>query len=302
MAEVSIVIPAYNEAGSIRGTIEAAGKAFDGTPHAREIIVVDDGSQDATAQEAAAAGARVIRHAQNLGYGFSIRTGTLNARYALIAITDADGTYPVHELPSMVSEVEERGLDMLVGARRGTHYHGSLLKRGSRVLFKFLSEFTVGRKIPDINSGLRVFRRAMILRFWKVLCGGFSFTTTITMIAMITGHTVDYRPVDYYPRTGSSKVHYFRDTLRTAQILVMTMLLFNPIKVFLLGVLLFALLGGAAVAAVLLVPPLADVVLIASLFAVAAGILGGFGLLAEQRRALAPPGFDEFAHDGKERR
>ncbi len=286
MTAVSIIIPAYNEAGAIGATIREVYEVFRDSGHTFEVIVVDDGSGDATAQEAEFAGAVVLRHPVNVGYGHALITGIRRARYPLVGITDADGTYPIKELPGMAREAAERGLDMLVGARRGAQYHGSLLKRLARLCFKFLAEFACGRSIPDINSGLRVMRRDMLVQFAGVLCGGFSFTTTITIIAMLTGRFVDYRPVDYARRVGRSHVRYFRDTLRTAQVLVMTVVLFNPIKFFLLYALLVSAAGVPLVLLAALVPGTSAWVLILSLFFLGASSLVALGFLAEQRRAI----------------
>ncbi|MEW5947090.1 MAG: glycosyltransferase family 2 protein [bacterium] len=285
MAEVSVVIPAYNEAGSVGATVESVVKAFEGASHEYEIIVVDDGSEDDTADMAEAAGARVVRHPCNIGYGHSIQTGVRAARYPLIATTDADGTYPVHELPAMVEELDRRGLDMLVGARKGRFYHGGIVKRLARAAFKFLSEFTVGRRIPDVNSGLRVIRRELIEDFTSVLCGGFSFSTTITMIAMLSGRFVDFRPISYHERTGRSKVRYFRDVLGTAQILVSAILVFNPVKIFLIFSAGVTAVGGAAAALCFFFPRLAVPVIAAGAFFISACILLGMGFVIEQRRA-----------------
>lgn len=284
MAEVSIVIPAFNEGGAVGETIRQARKAFEGSGHDYEIIVVDDGSKDATGAEARQEGAAVIRHPYNIGYGNSLLTGIRQARYPVIAITDADGTYPVRELPSMVAEMNDRGLDMLVGARRGQQYHGTLTKRFARFCFKHLAQFVCGRTIPDINSGLRVMRRDMVMQFARALCGGFSFTTTITIIAILNNRFVDYRPIDYAKRVGKSHVRYFRDTLRTTQILVMTILLFNPIKLYLLCTLGVLGLGVLAVALSALLPGIRDLILLASLWVLGASLLVGSGFLAEQRR------------------
>ena len=287
MAEVSIVIPAYNEAGAVGATIKKLRNTFENSGHTVEIIVVDDGSKDATSQEAEASGAVVIRHPYNVGYGNALLTGIYHARHPLIGITDADGTYPVNELPGMVTETAARGLDMLVGARHGKYYHGGLIKRFARLCFKWLAEFVCGREIPDINSGLRVMRRDMVLRFAGALCGGFSFTTTITIVAILNHRFVDYHPIAYAPRIGKSHVRYLRDTLRTAQILVMTILTFNPIKLYMLYVLFVLGLGAVAVALYALVPAIRDGILLASLFALSACLLMGCGFLAEQRRASA---------------
>lgn len=287
MAEVSIVIPAYNEARAIAGTVKRVQEAFAESPHVCEVIVVDDGSKDDTGHAAYEAGATVVHHPYNIGYGNALLTGIRQARHDLVAITDADGTYPVDELPRLVSELLEGQLDMLVGARRGKQYQGGLTKRVGRFFFKTWAEFTCGRSIPDINSGLRVMRRDMVLQYAPVLCGGFSFTTTITVIATLSHRFVGYRPIDYATRIGKSHVRYWRDTLRTAQILVMTILLFNPIKFYMPFAGFVAFAGLLATLLALVFPGLQPAVQTASLYFLAGCLLMGFGFLSEQRRAVA---------------
>lgn len=287
MAEVSIIIPAFNEAKAIAGTVERVQNAFANSPHLCEIIVVNDGSRDDTGDAAYDAGATVVHHPYNIGYGNALLTGIRQARYDLVAITDADGTYPVDELPRMVTELLEGQLDMLVGARTGKQFRGSWKKAIGRYFFKRWAEFTCGRTIPDINSGLRVMRRDMVLHYAPVLCGGFSFTTTITVIAILSHRFVGYRAIDYAARIGKSHVRYLRDTLRTAQILVMAILLFNPIKFF-LPFALFVALGGVFMTTLGLVfPDYQPVVMTASLYFLATCMLMGFGFLSEQRRAVS---------------
>jgi glycosyltransferase involved in cell wall biosynthesis len=287
VAEVSIVIPAFDEAGCVGQAVRRVREAFEPTGHVHEVIVVNDGSRDETAREAADAGARVVHHPENVGYGHAVLSGVRHARYGLIAIIDADETYPASALPAMVEEVDRRGLDMLVGARRGAPYSGGPGKRIARRLFKFLAEFTVGQRIPDINSGLRVMRRDMVERFAPVACGGFSFSTTMTLVAMLTGHFVAHCPVEYQARSGASKVRLVRDTLRAGQVLVMAILLFNPIKIFIL------LAGGVLAAGVIvaivaaIVPGATRLLGFMSAFFLSACLLMGLGFLAEQRRATS---------------
>jgi glycosyltransferase involved in cell wall biosynthesis len=173
-----------------------------------------------------------VEHPQNLGYGRSLKSGILNATHDLIAITDADGTYPVERLPELIGLAEK--FDMVVGRRTGSAYAGSLPKRMGRVVFRLLGEFATGRRIPDINSGLRVFRRRQVLPFFPHISSGFSFTTTVTLVYLLNGMFVHYVPIEYRPRTGPTKVRHFRDTLRALQIVVEAILRCNPIKVFLL--------------------------------------------------------------------
>ena len=280
MAAITVVIPVFNEAESIEDTVTAVELAFRASGHTFEIIVVDDGSTDDTATRARATPARVITHPTNKGYGNALLTGVRNATHPWIGITDADGTYPVDVLPLMLDEAVARDLDMLVGARQGAHYESSLVKRWARSLFKRFTEFVVGQSIPDVNSGLRIIRRELIAQCAPALSGGFSFTTSITIIAFQTGHHVAYRPVEYFARKGKSHVRYRRDTLRALQIIVMTIVLFNPIKLFLVQALALIAFTLGTVLAALILPSLFPLLLLLSMGACGGSIVMALGFLA----------------------
>ncbi len=228
----SIIIPAYNEEQAIAETVQACQKELPKTGQPYETLVVDDGSSDKTAEIAEAAGARVIRHLNNLGYGRSLKDGIKAATYDTIVITDADGTYPIDQIPSLVQLYHE-GFDMVVGARQGKNYSESINKGALRFVLKHLVQFTAGRKIPDINSGLRIFSRREAVPFFSYLGDAFSFTTSITLAYMMTGKFIKYLPINYERRTGRTKVHLFKDSLRTLQCIVEAILFFNPMKIFL---------------------------------------------------------------------
>lgn len=228
---ISVVIPAFNEAGAVGEAVRQIEGVLADVEH--EVVVVDDGSQDNTGDEASAAGARVIRHPHNLGYGAALKTGIKAATYDTIVITDADGTYPNDHIPLLVKEVG-RGFNMVVGARQGSHFKGSGLKSPMRMILKFLVEFTAGRKVPDVNSGFRAFSKSEILPYFDHLCNTFSFTTSLTLAYMMTFRFVTYIQVPYYGRIGRTKVRLFHDSLRTMQYIVQAILYYNPLKLFLL--------------------------------------------------------------------
>ncbi len=243
---ISIVIPAYNEAGAIQEMIGSIDQALSGAfTGGLEILVVDDGSTDGTGAIAAGSGATVARHPHNVGYGQALMTGIQAARHDTIVIIDADLTYPVDAIPALVAEFH-KGFDMVVGARSGRYYEGSFSKNALRRLLKILVEFTAGRTVPDVNSGLRVFSRKTVLSYLPQLCRTFSFTTSLTLAYMMTGRFVTYRPIVYHARVGDTKVRLFRDSLRTLQFIVQAIIYYNPIKVFIPLALLA--LGVAAVA------------------------------------------------------
>lgn len=232
MVSVSVIIPAFNEEASIKRVVAEVRDSLRAADVDSEIVVVVDGATDATKERACEAADRVVVHPQNFGYGRSLKSGILAARHELIAITDADGTYPVARLPELIRLTEQ--FDMVVGARTGTYYRGSVFKMTGRYLLRRLSEFSVGQPIPDINSGMRVFRRGQIEKFFPVISAGFSFTTTSTLAYMHNDLCVHYVPIEYHKREGSSKVRHFRDSLRAFQIIVEAILRCNPVKVFIL--------------------------------------------------------------------
>lgn len=230
---LSVVIPALDEERGIGPTLELLQEALGELDTDWEIVVVDDGSRDSTAELARDAGARVVSHPQPGGYGRALKTGIVAARYETIAITDADGTYPVGEIPAMVAMLD--GYDMIVGARVGVHFRRRIsLLSPLRTSFILLASFVTGTWIPDPNSGLRIFRRSQVLPLLPELPRAFSFTTTLTLIMTLAGCFVRYHPVPYARRIGRSKIRLVRDTLRAAQTILEVTLVHNPLKVFLL--------------------------------------------------------------------
>ncbi len=230
---ISVVIPAYNEEGAIAQTIESARAALaQGHLSPGEVIVVDDASTDRTAELAERAGARVIRHPGNAGYGRSLKDGILAAQHDIIVIADADGTYPLDKIPELV-DVHKKGFSLVVGARQGNNLDSSLMKKGLRWILKWIVEFTTGRPIADINSGLRVFSKKEIVPFFPTLSNAFSFTTSMTLAYMMSSLYVTFIPIPYHKRVGEVKVRLFRDALRTFQYITEAILIYNPIKLFL---------------------------------------------------------------------
>lgn len=243
MSNISIIIPAFNEEQAIANVLRDIAKL----PVSAEVIVVDDGSTDTTPAIAASCGAHVVRHPATAGYGKSLKDGILVATHDTIVIVDADGSYPIASIPQLL-ETFARGFDMVVGARQGSAYRGSFLKFPARLVFRFLAEYTTGRHIPDVNSGLRVFRKRDVLPYFPDLCSGFSFTTTITLIYMLTGKIVGYVPIAYAHRQGRSKVRMVHDTLQTLKYLTENIVRYDPLKLFLLLVLATLLFGVVALA------------------------------------------------------
>jgi hypothetical protein len=201
-----------------------------------------------------------------------------------VAIIDADGSYPPEDL-RLLTPFASR-FDMVVGQRSGYHFSGGPFKRAGRWLQLFLVEFTTGTKVPDVNSGLRIFPRDIALNFFDTLCGGFSFTTSITLAMLMLGYTIKFVPVTYEARIGKSHVRYYRDTLRSLQIITQAILKYNPIKAFM--TLSFVPLAGMALTSALSLSALLlqhTVIamwlgLIAVLFLMTALIIFALGLVA----------------------
>jgi glycosyltransferase involved in cell wall biosynthesis len=238
---VSVVVAAFDEATGIGPTVTGIAAVLAAAGLAGEIVVVDDGSTDGTRAAAEAAGARVVAHPQNAGYGRSLKDGILAARHDTIVICDADGSYPAAAIPRLL-ELYRQGFDMVVAHR--TNCHDGLLKAPLRTVLRWLVEYSAGQRIADVNSGLRVFDRRAVLPHFRTLCNTFSFTTSLTLAYLMTGKFVGYVPVAYAERIGRTKVHLVRDALRTLQYIVEALVYYNPLKVFLLPAGAFAALAA----------------------------------------------------------
>jgi glycosyltransferase involved in cell wall biosynthesis len=226
---LSVVIPAFNEELSVRETVVELRKLFDVTDISAEIIVVDDGSKDKTAREARAAGARVIQHRSNRGYGASLKSGIIAASNDIIGITDADGTYPAKYFPEMLAELESA--DMVVGSRTGADVHIPLSRMPAKWFLRVMANYVANTKIPDLNSGLRVFRRDVAVQYFAILSDQFSFTTTITLALLCDKYAVTYLPIDYRRRQGKSKIVPW-DAGSFAILIFRVAMLFRPLRVF----------------------------------------------------------------------
>jgi len=278
---LTIIVPSFNEERSVRGTFEALGEVRGRIDLPVEIVFVDDGSDDGTAEileELAAEGVRVIRHRVNRGYGAALKTGLRAASGEYVGITDADGTYPNDRFPEFMAAVREGGYDMVVGARTGANARVPLVRRPAKWVLRWLANFLTGRRIPDLNSGMRVMKREAVERFIPILPDGFSFTTTITIAMMTNGYAVKFIPVDYAARKGKSKIRPIRDTLNFIQLICRTALYFNPLRVFLplsagLVLLAFMVLVGSWLLADRIMDVTFGVILMAAFIVLAIGLL-----------------------------
>lgn len=237
---VSVVIPAFNEEQGVGPVIRELYDILQKAGIEGEVIVVDDGSADATGKAAAEAGARVMRHRSNRGYGAALKTGITSARYNIIAITDADRTYPSENIPTLLKELEKA--DMVVGARTGANVKIPIIRKPAKWFLNKLANYVCATSIPDLNSGLRVFRRDIAMQYFPILPDQFSFTTTITLAMHCDKYAVAYLPIDYRKRTGKSKIVPW-DAYNFAVLILRTAMLFRPLRVFLPLVFTFFLYG-----------------------------------------------------------
>ncbi|MDA1015484.1 MAG: glycosyltransferase family 2 protein [Planctomycetota bacterium] len=227
--DVVIVIPAYNEQDAVGPTVDRVRAAMDTTHHSFDILVVDDGSTDDTTDAAIQHGARVITLQSNGGYGAALKTGIRASRSKFVAIIDADGTYPEHNLPAMIHRAEN--VDMVVGARDQASKAIPFMRRPAKRFLTWLASYLAGRIIPDLNSGLRIIRRSAVEQFLPIFPQGFSFTTTSTLAMLCTNHRVVYEPIEYLKRVGHSKIRPV-DFFNFLILVLRTIVLFNPLKVF----------------------------------------------------------------------
>jgi glycosyltransferase involved in cell wall biosynthesis len=226
---VTVVVPVLDEEAAVLTTLDALERALGPSRHAYEIVVVDDGSRDRTpALLSARQGIRVLRHERTRGYGAALKTGIRAARHPWIVVIDADGTYPASAVPELADG--SASFDLVVGARTGRNAHDSWPRALVKETFRVFAQSITGASIPDLNSGLRAFRRALAERYFDLLPDRFSFTTTITVAAIADGHAVRFTPIEYLPRIGRSKVRPIPDTLRIGRQLLRLGIRFAPLR------------------------------------------------------------------------
>ncbi len=226
--QVSVVIPAYNEKAAIGAVVRQVQAEV---PHLKEVIVVDDGSTDGTADAAEEAGATVLRSPYNKGNGASVKAGVRRATGDVVVMMDGDGQHSAKDVVRLLEELAQ-GHDMVVGARRFGSQAG--LHRGlANWLYNTLASYVAGHRIPDLTSGLRAVRRDVIKRFLYLLPNTFSYPSTITLALFRAGYSVAYIPIDAAQRIGKSKISYLRDGSRFLIIITKIATLFAPVKVFL---------------------------------------------------------------------
>jgi polyisoprenyl-phosphate glycosyltransferase len=236
---ISVIIPVYNEEQGIAEVLNGVFECMDQSHYEYEVLVVDDGSTDRTAEVVRQfPRLRLIQHPTNRGTGAATNTAVRHARGEIIAMTDGDGTYPVQDIPRLLAFMDD--YDMVIGAR--TKETGTLrfLRTPAKWFIRTLASYLTETPIPDLNSGLRVFRKTLATKFMHLLPHGHSWVSTITLAHLADDYLVKFVPIDYYPRKGSSSFHPIGDTYNYLLLVVRTVMYFNPIKVlFPVGVFLF---------------------------------------------------------------
>jgi len=240
--DISVVLAVHNERGHLTQEVRRIRDALEASSWSFEVIVVDDGSTDGSSEELGTLdGIRLIRFSRNRGTGSARKAGTRAARGRIVVWSDADMTYPNEEIPRLVKEME--GYDQVVGARTSEQGTVKALRVPAKWFIRKLASYLIQQPIPDLNSGLRAFRRDVALQFLHILPEGFSCVSTLTLAFLANGYSIKYVPIEYRPRSGRSKFHWWTDTKRYVIQVVRMILSWNPLRVFLpLGITL-ALVG-----------------------------------------------------------
>ena len=291
--DVSVVLPVYNEAAHLGTELDRITAALQRSRYSWEVLVVDDGSDDGSGDLALGRdGVRLLRSARNRGCGAARRIGTLAAAGRVVVWTDADMTYPNDEIPALVEDLGDA--DQLVGAR--TTEQGTLkaLRIPTKWAIRRLASYLSRTRIPDLNSGFRAMRRDVAEQFVSHLPEGFSCVTTITMLFLMNGYSVRYKPVEYRPRSGRSKFHWWADTRRYVLQVVRMMLSHDPLRVFMplaaiLGAVFAAKLGYDLAGKDLRVATNTLLLGFAAIQTLAIGLLADLVVRASRPGRLVPP-------------
>lgn len=280
--KLTVVIPAYNEQATIKKTLDEIREILKTQKISYEILVVDDGSTDKTADIVKdivrTDGVRLIQHPYNKGYGASLKTGAKNANGDYVLYIDADGQQDPRYIPSLLKEIDR--YDMVVGARKNV-YSTSLFRAPGKMILGIFANYLAERKIPDLNSGFRIIRKDIIYEFMDILPNTFSFTTTITLACIKSGYNVKYVPIMMKRRKGGKSVlNPLRDGFKFIMFLFRITMLFSPLRVFVPMSLFLFVFGFIELVIGIIkffkVPSLSVILILSSV------IIFFFGLLADQ--------------------
>lgn len=227
---VSIVLPAFNEEEAIAKVIDDVNASMRSTAYQYEILVVDDCSKDKTADIAQSKGVRVVRRAVQGGSGSSRRTGILEAHGEIIVMLDADGSYEAGDIPALLAHFPQ--YDQVNGARTSEEGTMKLLRTPAKWIIRMLACYLTKTYIPDLNTGLKAFKKDIMRKYIWVLPDGFSCVTTMTLAFLANGYAVKYVPTKYHKRIGKSKFHPIKDTANYMNTVVRMVMYFKPLRVF----------------------------------------------------------------------
>src|SRR5688572_2270760 len=235
---ISVILPAKNEAEGLQRTLPALRAQL---PDA-EVIVVDDGSTDATAAVAAQHGARVLSAPYSMGNGAAIKRGARAASGDVLVFMDADGQHDPAHIQQLLRQIEA-GFDMAVGAR-GAGGQANVGRGAANAAYNRLASWMTGHKVADLTSGFRAVRADKFREFLHLLPNGFSYPTTSTMAFFRSAYPVAYVPIPVAKRVGTgSHIRPFRDGLRFLLIIFKIATLYSPLKLFVPTAVGFGLLG-----------------------------------------------------------
>ena len=280
--KISIVIPAYNEEEGIKNVLEELKTYLKKNDIRTEIIVVNDGSKDKTKKILEnIKDIKLINHPYNKGYGASIKTGVKNAQYDWILLYDSDGQHKPEYIKELIKYRDN--YDMIIGNRKG--YKGPLMRQPGKKLLTWTANYLVQKKIPDLNSGFRLIKKDLFLKFSHIYPNGFSLTTTITLAFFKEGLNIKYVPIRINKRNGKSTIRVFHG-LEALITIFRTITLFSPLRIFLPASFFFFLLS--LIISVFQSIPLKDFNISDTtiLFFVFSWFLFFFGLLADQISAI----------------
>jgi len=240
---VSVILPCYNEAESLPKEIDNIRKVLQNAGISFEIVVVDDGSTDDTFAVAKAQGVRVVRHAKNHGVGAGRKSGIIAAKNEIIVTTDSDGTYPAEPIPGMLSFMNgDESVDMVIGARVKESGTVSWIRLPAKLFIRKLACYLSKEEIPDLNSGLRIFKKSVALKYFYLLPDSHSWESTITLAFLCNHQKVHFVPIEYFRRSGGkSSFHPIKDTYNYLSLVIRTVMYFNPLRIFipLFGIVFF---------------------------------------------------------------
>jgi len=284
----TVCIPAYNEASSVCGVIT---KLKNDVPGINIVAVNDCSTDDTGAILDGIEGIKVIHNSRNIGYGGSLKAAMRMADTEFVIWYDADGQHRTEDLMRVANKILNERLDCVIGIR-GKDSYAQINRRPGKKVLKLVAEIVAGQKVPDLNSGLRVFRKEVIRKYLHLLPNGFSASSTSTIIMMKRGYRLGYSDIKVEKREGSSSVKMFSDGMRTIKLMLNLLVLFSSLRFFGIVGFSFALTGFVYGVIIMLMnehgfPNFAGVLVIT-------GIMTFFiGLLSEQITEMRKEKFED---------